>query len=156
MLSAVSWWLRWGAVTSAGPGRERIPSGPIAWDIIVSEGVQDVTAVSSECVTDHQASRLHVSHLSWDHCLLIPFTEIEILNFCSLMVPTSPNVLSQSGWASYLHCSVLNFAPPLMRNQVKMQDVFMAILFTFRVAVLFSLCYFTFFLFFWPRVSGKK
>lgn len=42
---------------------------------------------------------MHVSWLlGWGHCLLIPFTEIEILlNFCSLMFTTSPNLSSKSG-----------------------------------------------------------
>ena len=43
------------------------------------------------------------------HCLLIPFTEVEtLLSFCSLMLTTSPNWSSKSGWASDLQGSELN------------------------------------------------
>lgn len=133
--SAASWWLRCVVHHISKTSEGKSISCHITWDThCLMRGSRDGTPTFSDCITLYHASHLHVSWLlGWGHCLLIPFTEIEVLlNFCPLMFTTSPNLSSKSGRASDLHSSVLNLMP-LLWNQMKMQELFISILCTFPV-----------------------
>ena len=155
--SAASWWLRCVVHHISKTSEGKSISCHITWDThCLMRGSRDGTPTFSECITLYRASRLHISWLlGWGHCLLIPFTEIEILlNFCSLMLTTSPNLSSKSGWASDLHSSMLNLMP-CCETRWRCKSYLFQSSAPFLFTVIFLLCHFTFFHFFWLGVNVK-